>query len=406
MPRRNDRNRHGAKQNGWRSSEHKAKRDNQKKARQMDATPTARTGKKISKPAGTATTGTKGYTKMCEHWQQPFDLGGGLTIYASAYFDGPSQYSVADEELRLRTFKPDVGVYLDSYWQWGDVMVTPGTSFPGEENATEKVLYPWADKGVPSNITGFTRVVEWMIGAASEGKTVDTGCLAAHGRTGTMLSCLLVYLGMEATEAIRKVRAEHCRHSVESLEQVGFVKRFDTLINKREHVNPYKVYEEPNYGNRKVDVSGMSPATQKFLAAGVGTQQSWQSDDLYQQLIKEQQEEAAYREKMDGVQTWSDDTEYEEWLRLNAMQLAEYEGEYAAGEKARAENSAKVIQSVLDGYNADGTPKEPQQLPICFSESKCPHPRECVDSCLKAETGGDDDSWWEHEIEIGTRHYG
>ncbi|MGH7412037.1 MAG: dual specificity protein phosphatase family protein, partial [Candidatus Methylomirabilis sp.] len=54
---------------------------------------------------------------------------------------------------------------------------------------------------------------------AAEGNgAVAVHCFAGQGRTGTLLACALVYLGMSAEEAIRFVRAKR-RPSIDTLVQ-------------------------------------------------------------------------------------------------------------------------------------------------------------------------------------------
>jgi len=174
------------------------------------------------------------YKKLCDHWQQPFDLDCG-TVYASAYQDRPSPTLAIDKELRDRTFTPAVGFYLDGLWASGGIMVTPGSTFPAEAVALERVIYPWPDYGVPASLPAFCDAITWLLDAIGSGRTVEVGCFASHGRTGSLLASLLVAEGMEAHAAIRQVRRVHCDEAVESMAQISFIERLDTRLNGREH---------------------------------------------------------------------------------------------------------------------------------------------------------------------------
>jgi len=228
MSRRNRRSHRGNNHNAAR----KDVANKTQPTKQLAASP----GTQPSKTQGAWGAPTKGWnTRTCSHWQEPFELGDGLSILASGYADRPHLYSMADQELRDRTIKPDVGFYLDTLWAGKEVMVSAGSSFPVPIATTETVIYPWPDYGVPNSLDSLHDAMQWLLHQMSEGRTVETGCFASHGRTGTLLACLLVELGMEAHAAIRKVRKEHCDEAVESMDQIKFVERIDAKVNGRTH---------------------------------------------------------------------------------------------------------------------------------------------------------------------------
>lgn len=50
-------------------------------------------------------------------------------------------------------------------------------------------------------------------------------CMGSHGRTGTAMAALLVADGVGGTEAIARVRKEHCPRAIETIEQENYIKR-------------------------------------------------------------------------------------------------------------------------------------------------------------------------------------
>ncbi len=83
------------------------------------------------------------------------------------------------------------------------------TETPADELVGEKrfdlLHLPVVDMSAPTNkqIEEFVGFVERKV---AEGKSVGVHCMAGLGRTGTMIACLLVSRGLEADEAIGRVR--------------------------------------------------------------------------------------------------------------------------------------------------------------------------------------------------------
>lgn len=218
-------------------------------------------GAPISKPVGAVSVyGQAGkYTKRwCEHWQSPFALEEGLSIFASAWTDKP----MWKEEQLVPSIIPDIGFYLDNYWQSGSIMTSPGTRLPFESQShTHKVLWPWPDRGIPAGgMRQFEAALEWLLSSLKAGSIVETGCFAAHGRTGTLLACLLVKQGLDANDAMRRVRKEHCSSAIESAEQVQFVRRLDSHVNGRVHT-PGLNDLTPSDWNRGESAGSPTPST-------------------------------------------------------------------------------------------------------------------------------------------------
>jgi hypothetical protein len=149
----------------------------------------------------------------CKHWRQKFDLEDGLHVFASAWFDKPSN----GERSKGQGFagRPDVGFYLDTRWASESLLVSPGFDprFAKKADSSRIILYPWEDWGVPERPQVFRRALRWLLTEASRGKTVEIACMGGHGRTGTTLACLLVTQGLSHSRAASKVWARYWRRA-------------------------------------------------------------------------------------------------------------------------------------------------------------------------------------------------
>lgn len=84
------------------------------------------------------------------------------------------------------------------------------------------------DMSVPDNAEDFKDLVAFTINALADGKKVHAGCIAGHGRTGTLLAAVAQEtlgdkLNQEGISAIDYVRSNYCKKAVETLAQVLFL---------------------------------------------------------------------------------------------------------------------------------------------------------------------------------------
>lgn len=84
---------------------------------------------------------------------------------------------------------------------------------------------PVPDFGTPT-LDQARRFVDFVNQQRRRGIAVAVHCRAGYGRTGTMLACYLVTLGLAAAEAIAAVRQKR-PGSIETLEQEEFVYTFE-----------------------------------------------------------------------------------------------------------------------------------------------------------------------------------
>lgn len=164
------------------------------------------------------------WVPRCRHWRQPFELEGGLTVYASAHLDAPD-VSRRSGPVGFKG-KPDVGFYLDPRWADSTILASSGARLPfvrhGKRRSTV-ILFPWPDWGLPNDVAAFRRALGWLLRRVAQGDIVEVGCMGGHGRTGTTLAGLLVLQGVNPKNAIARVWREYCEEAVESKAQIDLV---------------------------------------------------------------------------------------------------------------------------------------------------------------------------------------
>ena len=83
---------------------------------------------------------------------------------------------------------------------------------------------PVPNFGVPSDRAGFQREVEAIAAALQQGNAVLLHCAAGIGRTGSAAACVLKALGVETSDALKRVR--EAGSSPQNAVQAGFVEWF------------------------------------------------------------------------------------------------------------------------------------------------------------------------------------
>ena len=157
----------------------------------------------------------------CEHIHTPVKVGP-YTVYTT----GSSR--IRSKDIRDGTYIPkDLGIHLDiRSWQslrW--VFPVPqygrGAKVPRlfDEAGREIIYVRWPDFGTIGQ-DRFLRLIRIVGKALRDGRTVELGCIGAHGRTGTLLAGLLMDIGgLPAGEAIEAVRTRYCERAIENSTQ-------------------------------------------------------------------------------------------------------------------------------------------------------------------------------------------
>lgn len=167
----------------------------------------------------------------CNHWMDPFKLNEDMTIYLSGRGTTAKKDSIT----------PTVGCYMDSGWMTGTFWMTPNQTgeyinelFPTP--AIDTLYLNWRDMGVIS-VYDFSVSIVWCITRMMEGEKLEIGCYGSHGRTGTLLAGILVYLGATAKDAIKEVRTRHCNRAIETKGQEDLIARYEESLREQETTN-------------------------------------------------------------------------------------------------------------------------------------------------------------------------
>lgn len=125
---------------------------------------------------------------------------------------------------------PDLAINLT-----GDIHLSPVWS--NSSRIKPWGLYPeicvkWPDFGIID-----TNILRWLVQrvcrASRKGKRVMIFCNHGHGRTGTLLACLMAKLeGLDGETAIMEVRRRYCRMAVENKAQECLVAEYARRLRK------------------------------------------------------------------------------------------------------------------------------------------------------------------------------
>ena len=164
-------------------------------------------------------------TPRCNHWMVPFEVGKG-TVYLSG---NSTPTSVSKGAL-----EPTAGVYLDSGWirERGPTLLTNTSIRDDCRDDDMAVLYvPWQDMGVVPYRT-LSAAVVWSLTHIKSGGRLEIGCVGGHGRTGTMLGAILIYMGRTGKEAIDEVREGYCKKAIETKGQENLLHSLATAFGE------------------------------------------------------------------------------------------------------------------------------------------------------------------------------
>jgi atypical dual specificity phosphatase len=96
------------------------------------------------------------------------------------------------------------------------------------DHGLRRLHFPIADMGVPMSRRA-AELCEEVVHSMKQGKAVVLHCRAGLGRTGMMLACCLVAEGLDAEQAILRVRRV-CQHHIQTRSQEEFVHHFAEFL--------------------------------------------------------------------------------------------------------------------------------------------------------------------------------
>lgn len=339
----------------FRRKRHKQNKWTQNRTRQAGPSPTRK-----------AVTYGNSYTfSMCRHWQDEFKLEEGLSILCSAWSDSPKQFT----HPQVERAKIDFGVYFDEFWG-GNVLVSPGFQrfgLPWEDSTDiRRVMFRWPDRSAPANMVDFEKLVYWILERLRKNDTIEIGCFAGHGRTGTMLAGLLVGQGVEPLEAMRRVRRDHCVESIETDAQVQFVVRF-ARKQDFEVGDGQEVLFSPSKPTAPTTPTGLNETAHRLdddkfcldhmsFDCWFGPNQGFQTES-----------------KPDLVtirKDTTDDEDYEEWLKLNTVGLLRDKVKDSDGWQQR--DIEAIVEEYFENRKTDITPAGLECVdPPCLYPGQC-----------------------------------
>ncbi len=118
-------------------------------------------------------------------------------------------------ERQVENADRDFGLYLDPAWAptW------------------EADLIDWEDFGLPVDPATAATQIAAAYHRAEEGARIEIGCIGGLGRTGTVLACIAVLVGVRAGDAVEWVRDHYNRAAVETTDQEAWVLEFARLAS-------------------------------------------------------------------------------------------------------------------------------------------------------------------------------
>ena len=130
---------------------------------------------------------------------------------------------------------------------------------------------PIEDYGVPEDDTMTIGVVKAIV-AMANGNDLYAGCMGGIGRTGLFMGCMakvMLDYTKSKEDPVSFVRKQYMRHTIETAEQLDYVREFDTT-KALAAVNMLQVpkYLVDNYGNLTLIVGNTqeTPITTRWIS--------------------------------------------------------------------------------------------------------------------------------------------
>lgn len=163
----------------------------------------------------------------CRHWRQPVAVGP-YTITCSGNYAGKA----------TEPPYPDFGVYLAQAWRTdlAGSMTANGCTIKRLLNRSpyRAIFVDWVDGSVVS-LEVLDDLVEIILSKLRHSQKVDIGCMAAHGRTGTLLASLIASAEhMDGKAALKTMRERYCKYAVEYKAQEELIEDYAGMVQRRQ----------------------------------------------------------------------------------------------------------------------------------------------------------------------------
>lgn len=163
----------------------------------------------------------------------PHDLPGniGITI-APGRNKGVWKRDLVQDLTRIRDeYNTDILVTLLENRDLRDIKATDLFS-QVEALGMESIHFPMRDKWIPADIVPFQDLVVQVVDKVRQGKNVVVHCNGGKGRSGLLVTCCLIYLGIPFGESIERVR--EARHgTIRNPIQLMYAHHFKRLLWKQ-----------------------------------------------------------------------------------------------------------------------------------------------------------------------------
>ena len=143
--------------------------------------------------------------------------------------------------------------------------------FEDESPWCATVYVPWPDMG-RITVPVLHRLVRTVEAELVQQKVVEIGCIGGHGRTGTLVAAITMYMtGKTAKKAITHLRAHYCTSAVESKSQVELLAEYQVQLQGGNVKDILKTIESGSKSGSSASTTA-SPTTTKVSSYHGGNQ--------------------------------------------------------------------------------------------------------------------------------------